>query len=245
MFLSDSEVTRRKPDWWSKDAHARVLDREADTACAGIQMLKRLTRLSPIQRQLLAAKKIEVIPKLFELKRKVDAERKAGDPRWVEHYKAYRANVEKGWGQGYALTNEADELARAACEFARAKVDAWEVLAPAVIAAKIARIPKTEKERLEQQVEQSLKTPKPTPPQGRSFSKLFWNKVDDRLDGVLRRTKLSAKWRSRIKKAAHAAIEKGGGTVLGKVLGQAGVKGETKEAIETVVRAAAKKDVGP
>ena len=239
MYLS--QLTRQKPPWWSSDPHAQSLDREATTACTGVRILKRLTRMTPVQRQLLAEKKIRVIPALFALKRRVTAERKAGNPLWRMHEQIYRANVEKGWGPGYALTNEADELARAHCELARAKVDAWRVLAPAAVAARIVRVPTTEKERLEQRVNEMLRTSPPSPRPKRSFSQLFWRKVDDRLDKALGRTKLSPAWRKRIKQAAHSAIQKGAKAALGKALDEAGVKGEVKEAIEATVRGAAQR----
>jgi len=75
--------------------------------------------------------------------------------------KAYQDVVAKGFGQGYALTNLADELVRARCELSRAKVDAWEVLAPPAVAARIARVAATAKERLEQRLNEILRTAPP------------------------------------------------------------------------------------
>ena len=241
MYLSDAR--RLRPSWWSSDPRARELERDAGTACTGVQMLERLTRLTPVQRQLLAQRKLTVIPQLFVLKRRIAEERKAGDARWQQHARELQDIVDKGFGAGYALTNEADELARARCELARAKVDAWAVLSPRAVAAKAARIPSTDEEVAQQRVEQAIKTKIPPPAPKRSFSQVFWTRVDDRIDRALGATKLSAAWRKRIKAAARAAIEKGASAALGRALDEAGVGGSTKKAVEGVVKELAKRPV--
>lgn len=240
MYLSDSR--RLRPPGWSTDPQAQALEREAGAACAGVTVLKRLTRLSPVQRQLLAQRRLAVIPRLYELKRQVAAERKAGDPRWKEHERELRTIVARGFGSDYALSpDEATELARAKCELARAKADAWTVLSPAAVAARVARIPSTEEQRVAQRIQEIVKTKPPAPVKKRSFSQLFWNKVDDRIDGALGGTKLSAAWRKRIKQAARAAIEKGASAGFGRVLDEAGVTGATKRAVEGLVKGLAAK----
>jgi len=234
MYLSDAK--RLRPAWWSTDPQARLLERQAGTACQGVRVLQRLTRLTPIQRQLLAKRKIAVIPQLFAMKRQVEAERKAGNPIWRVHYKNYRDAVAKGFGRDYFLSNEADELARARCELARATVDAWETLSPAAVAARVAKIPATEKERLERKIEDLLKKPAPKPPAKRSFSQLFWNKVDERVNAAMQRTGVPQRLRGPVRNAVRSAIEKGASEGLGRTLEQLGVSGETKEAIEGVVK---------
>lgn len=159
MYLA--EVTRPRPAWWASDPRARELERDVSAACSGVRVLKRLTRLSPIQRQLLAENKIKVLPRLFELKREIEALRKARDPRWPMLHKAYQDIVAKGFGEGYALANLADELGRARCELARAKVEVWEVLAPPAVAARIARAATTAKKRLEQRLNEMLRAAPP------------------------------------------------------------------------------------
>jgi hypothetical protein len=192
--------------------------------------------MSPVQRQLLAQRKIQVIPLLFEQKRAVDALRNAGNPIWRVRYAEYRRNVEKGFGKGYVLTNEADELARARCELAQAKVDAWETLSPAAVAARIVKTPATEKERLEQKLQDMLTKPVPKPPAKRSFSELFWKKVDERVNAAMQRTGVPQRLRGPVRSAVRKAIEKGATEGLGRSLEELGVKGEAKEAVEAVVK---------
>lgn len=235
MYLSEPQ--RLKPSVSSADPQAQALEREAGAACAGVSVLKRLTRLSPVQRQLLAQRRLALIPRLYELKRQVAAERKAGDPRWKEHERELRVIVIRGFGRDYALSqDEATELARAKCELARAKVDAWRVLSPATVAAKVARIPSNEEQQVAQRIQEIVRTKPPAPVKKRSFSDVFWKKVDDRIDGALGSTRLSAAWRKRIKSAARSAIEKGASTGFGRVLEEAGVTGAAKRAVEGVVK---------
>jgi hypothetical protein len=157
MYLSD--VTRRKPDWWATDRQALALEREAKSACTGVRVPRRLTRRTPVQRQLDAEKRVRLIPALFEMRATVEAERKAGHPLWQQHRRDFEIQVARAFGPGYRLTTEADELAKARCELARAKVDAWLVLSPAALAARITREPRTEKERIERRLDEMLKKP--------------------------------------------------------------------------------------
>jgi hypothetical protein len=239
MYLSEPQ---RLPQGSSADPRARELEREAGAACAGVTVLKRLTRLSPVQQQLAAQRRVAIIPRIYELKRQVAAERRAGDPRWKGHERELREIVARAFGRDYAISDdEATELARAKCELARAKVGAWRVLSPAVVGARVARIPSTDEERVAQRIQEVVKTKPPAPVKKRSFSEVFWKKVDDRIDGALGGTKVSAAWRKRIKAAARAAIEKGASTGFGKVLEEAGVTGATKRAVEGVVKGLAEK----
>jgi hypothetical protein len=85
----------------------------------------------------------------------------------------------------------------------------------------------------------SLICPTPPRPPGRSFSQMFWQMFDGRLDSVMNSLRVSPSWRGRIRNAAHAAVERGVEEILNRTLAATGLSGEAQEAIRASVRAAA------
>ena len=110
---------------------------------------------------------------------------------------------------------------------------------PAEAARRIAPLqPETAGER----IQRILRTLPPPPPR-RSFSQMFWNKVDDKLNSTMSRLGVSRSLRGPIRDAAHAAIERGAESLLNLALDQTGLGNEAKEAIRTSVRAAARSPI--
>jgi hypothetical protein len=96
----------------------------------------------------------------------------------------------------------------------------------------------------EERIQRALNTPPPTPPPRRSFSQMFWNKLDDNLNSIMNRLRVPQSLHGRIRDAAHAALERGTESLLNKALDQTGLGTEAKEAIRASVRAAAKTPTG-
>jgi outer membrane protein OmpA-like peptidoglycan-associated protein len=92
----------------------------------------------------------------------------------------------------------------------------------------------------EERIQRIITTPPPTPPPRRSFSQIFWNKVDDHLNSTMNRLGIRQSLRGRIRDAAHAAVEKGAESLLINALDQTDLGNEVKEAIRASVRAAAR-----
>jgi len=108
------------------NAYLTQLKKEAAQNCAGVDVLLRLTRLTPLERILFAKRKLKLIPQLIRLQERVKAQLKA-DPNNLVHlrnWKQVRSVVNKWFGDGYVLSSEKEELARARCEMSRARVDA-------------------------------------------------------------------------------------------------------------------------
>ena len=115
-----------------------------------------------------------------------------------------------------------------------------QVPSPAEAARRVAPIrPETSEER----IQRIIPTPQPTPSSRRSFSQMFWDQLDDNLNSTMNRLGVSQSIRSRIRDAAHAALERGAESLLNKALDQTGLGQEAKEAIRASVRAAAKTHV--
>ena len=101
------------------------------------------------------------------------------------------------------------------------------------------RIAPTESETAAQRIERILKTPPPIV-QRRSFSEMFWKKVDDNLNSTMSRIGVPPSLRGAIRDAAHAALERGAESVLTRALDETDLGREAKDAIRASVRAAAK-----
>jgi hypothetical protein len=111
------------------------------------------------------------------------------------------------------------------------------VPSPAEAARRVAPMrPETPEER----TQRIITTPPPTQPPRRSFSQMFWNKVDDNLNSTMNRLGVPQSLRRRIRDAAHAALERGAESLLNKALDETGLSNEVKEAIRASVRAAAR-----
>ena len=96
----------------------------------------------------------------------------------------------------------------------------------------------------EERIQRALNTPPPTPHPRRSFSQMFWNKLDDNLNSIMNRLRVPQSLHGRIRDAAHAALERGTESLLNKALDQTGLGTEAKEAIRASVRAATKTPTG-
>jgi hypothetical protein len=92
----------------------------------------------------------------------------------------------------------------------------------------------------EERIQRTITTPPPAPPPRRSYSQMFWNKVDDNLNSTMNRLSVPQSLRAAIRDAAHAALERGAESLLNKALDQTDLGNEAKEAIRASVRAAAR-----
>jgi hypothetical protein len=101
------------------------------------------------------------------------------------------------------------------------------------------RIAPTEPETAAQRIERILRTLPPSQ-QRRSFSEMFWKKVDDSLNSPMTRIGVPPSLRGPIRNAAHAALERGAESLLTTALDQTDLGNEAKDAIRGAVRAAAK-----
>jgi outer membrane protein OmpA-like peptidoglycan-associated protein len=95
----------------------------------------------------------------------------------------------------------------------------------------------------EERIRRILTMPSPTLPPRRSFSELFWKRVDDELNSTMSRVGVPRSLRGPIREAAHAAIQQGAETILNNSLDQTSLASEGKAAIRAVVRAAAQTPV--
>lgn len=93
----------------------------------------------------------------------------------------------------------------------------------------------------EERIRRILTTPPPPPPPGRrSFSQMFWRRVDDNLYSTMNRLGIPPSLRRLIRDAAHNAIQRGSESLLNSVLDRTQLSSEAKEAIRATVRAAAR-----
>jgi hypothetical protein len=108
---------------------------------------------------------------------------------------------------------------------------------PAEAARKVTPMgPETPEER----IQRIITTPPPTPSPRRSFTQMFWNKIDDNLNSTMNTLGVPQSLRGPIRNAVHAALERGTESLLNKALDQTGLGNEAKEAIRASVRAAAR-----
>ena len=98
--------------------------------------------------------------------------------------------------------------------------------------------PETDEERSDRQIREALRTKIPDKPKT-SFSKEFWNAVDEAVDSVSRKVGIPEKYRGYIKKGARAAIEKGAEAVLDEALDKAGANETQKKAVKAAIEQAA------
>ena len=90
----------------------------------------------------------------------------------------------------------------------------------------------------EERINRILRTLPPAPPPRRSFSQMFWQRVDENLNSAMSRIGVPESLRGRIRDGAHAAIERGAEAIFDQVLDAARLTGEPREAMKGVVRAA-------
>jgi hypothetical protein len=91
----------------------------------------------------------------------------------------------------------------------------------------------------EERIRRILTAPPPTLPPRRSFSEMFWRRMDERLNSTMSRVGVPLSLRGPIRDAAHAAIRQGTGGLLNSALDETGLSAEAKGAIRVAVRAAA------
>lgn len=104
---------------------------------------------------------------------------------------------------------------------------------PAEVARRM--VPPPEPETIDERIQRILRTKVPTMPK-RSFSEMFWAKVNDHLDSAMSRHRVPPKWRPYVRKAVRAAIEKGSKAVLDQALDQTPLSGSQKDAIRGALR---------
>jgi outer membrane protein OmpA-like peptidoglycan-associated protein len=91
----------------------------------------------------------------------------------------------------------------------------------------------------EERIRRILTTAPPTPPPRRSFSEMFWRRVDESLNSTMSRVGVPPSLRGPIRDATHAAIQRGAESLLSRALDETDLSSEAKEAIRAAVRAAA------
>ena len=93
-------------------------------------------------------------------------------------------------------------------------------------------------ETIEERINRILRTLPPPPLTRRSFSQMFWQKVDDALDSQMNRIGVPNRIRDKIREGAHAAITRGAEAIFDQVLDAANITGSIRDALKSTVRAA-------
>jgi hypothetical protein len=89
----------------------------------------------------------------------------------------------------------------------------------------------------EERIRRILRTLPPPPLRRRSFSQMFWRRVDGELNSAMHRVGVPGSLRGPIRAGVRAAIECGAEALLDRVLNAAELRSEAQEAIKTSVRA--------
>jgi len=89
----------------------------------------------------------------------------------------------------------------------------------------------------EQRIQRILRELPPAPPPRRSFSQMFWQRVDEQLNFVMSRLNVPNSLRGHLRDGVHAAISRGSEALLNEVVGATRLPGETQEAIRTTANA--------
>jgi hypothetical protein len=89
----------------------------------------------------------------------------------------------------------------------------------------------------EQRIQRILRELPPAPPTRRSFSQMFWQRVDEQLNSVMSRLNVPTALRGYLRDGVHAAIRRGSEALLNEVVGATRLPGEAQEAIRTTARA--------
>jgi hypothetical protein len=108
-----------------------------------------------------------------------------------------------------------------------------QVPTPAEVARRVFR-PETPEER----INRILRTLPPPPLARRSFSQMFWQRVDENLDSAMNRAGVPERLRSKIREGAHAAITRGAEAIFDQVLDAANMTGSVRDALKSTLRAA-------
>lgn len=89
----------------------------------------------------------------------------------------------------------------------------------------------------EERIQRILRTLPPAPPARRSFSQMFWQQVDERLNSVMNRLSVPGSLRGPIRDGVHAAIRRGSEALLNEIVGATGLPGGAQDAIRGTVKA--------
>jgi hypothetical protein len=88
----------------------------------------------------------------------------------------------------------------------------------------------------EQRLQRILRTLPPAPPPKRSFTDLFWQRVDEKLNSTMSRLDVPRSLRGHIRDGVHAAIRRGSEALLNQVVGATALPSEVQDAIRGTVR---------
>jgi hypothetical protein len=89
----------------------------------------------------------------------------------------------------------------------------------------------------EQRIQRILTTLPPAPPVRRSFTQMFWQRVDEQLNMTMSRLDVPRSLRGYIRDGAHAAIRRGSEALLNQIVGATGLPSEVQDAIRSSARA--------
>jgi hypothetical protein len=89
----------------------------------------------------------------------------------------------------------------------------------------------------EQRIQRILRELPPAPAQRRSFSQMFWQRVDQQLNSTMSRLNVPTSLRGHLRAGVHAAINRGSEALLNEIVGATRLPGETQEAIRSTTRA--------
>ena len=89
----------------------------------------------------------------------------------------------------------------------------------------------------EQRIQRILRTLPPAPPARRSFTQMFWQRVDEQLNITMSRLDVPRSLRGYIRDGAHAAIRRGSEALLNQIVGATGLPSEVQDAIRNSARA--------
>jgi outer membrane protein OmpA-like peptidoglycan-associated protein len=89
----------------------------------------------------------------------------------------------------------------------------------------------------EQRIQRILRELPPAPLPRRSFSQMFWQRVDEQLNSVMNRLNVPTSLRGHLRDGVYAAISRGSEALLNEIVGATRLPGEAQEAIRTTTRA--------
>jgi outer membrane protein OmpA-like peptidoglycan-associated protein len=92
-------------------------------------------------------------------------------------------------------------------------------------------------ETLAERINRIVKQPLPERPRLRSFNDLFWERVDEGLDNVMRRVDVPESLRPWIRRGVHAAIERGAEKIFDQVADAVELDDTETEAIRAIIEA--------
>jgi hypothetical protein len=97
-------------------------------------------------------------------------------------------------------------------------------------------VPPARPETPEERLQRILRTLPPAPPPRRSFTDMFWQKVDEKLNSTMSRLDVPRSLRGHIRDGVHAAIRRGSEALLNQIVSATGLPSEVQDAIRGTVR---------